>query len=252
MSSGACETWRIRYHGSETATVTNGSDVRATALTFRDDYFVTWHRDVVNTDGVAGEFDEDKAIEQDFAVRLQLVDGSVVREGARFALTAPSAVKTTRAIAPRVALKADEKGVGRFEAARGAVSEIALAVLATTLSLVVIFVPVAFTGGHAAESTTRTFLVDELPAWMGARDGPGVGVGPRAILGISFGAKDALDVALASAESSHPFNGMGLIEKRPSVFLWALWILSTCSRIVTPALIAAISLVEPCSSVPQT
>ena len=115
---GACETWRIRYHGSETATVTNGSDVRATALTFRDDYFVTWHRDVVNTDGVAGEFDEDKAIEQDFAVRLQLVDGSVVREGARFALTAPSAVKTTRAIAPRVDLKADEKGVG-FGAALG-------------------------------------------------------------------------------------------------------------------------------------
>ncbi|MBL8750484.1 MAG: efflux RND transporter permease subunit [Planctomycetes bacterium] len=39
---------------------------------------------------------------------------------------------------------ADEKGVTPFEAARGAVREIALAVLATTLSLVVIFVPVSF------------------------------------------------------------------------------------------------------------
>ncbi len=39
---------------------------------------------------------------------------------------------------------ADEKGVSPFEAARGAVAEIALAVMATTLSLVVIFVPVSF------------------------------------------------------------------------------------------------------------
>jgi hypothetical protein len=52
---GACETWRIRYHGSETATVERLG--AGDALTFRDDYFVTWHRDVVNTDGVAGEFD---------------------------------------------------------------------------------------------------------------------------------------------------------------------------------------------------
>ncbi|MBL9078598.1 MAG: efflux RND transporter permease subunit [Planctomycetes bacterium] len=41
---------------------------------------------------------------------------------------------------------ADEKGLSPFEAARGAVREIALAVLATTLSLVVIFVPVSFLG----------------------------------------------------------------------------------------------------------
>lgn len=39
---------------------------------------------------------------------------------------------------------ADERGVSSFEAARGATREIALAVLATTLSLVVIFVPVSF------------------------------------------------------------------------------------------------------------
>ncbi|MFY9342395.1 MAG: efflux RND transporter permease subunit [Planctomycetota bacterium] len=39
---------------------------------------------------------------------------------------------------------ADEKGVTRFVAAREATNEIALAVLATTLSLVVIFVPVSF------------------------------------------------------------------------------------------------------------
>jgi hydrophobic/amphiphilic exporter-1 (mainly G- bacteria), HAE1 family len=39
---------------------------------------------------------------------------------------------------------ADEKGVTPFEAASGAVREIAMAVMATTLSLVVIFVPVSF------------------------------------------------------------------------------------------------------------
>ncbi|MBL8756359.1 MAG: efflux RND transporter permease subunit [Planctomycetes bacterium] len=41
---------------------------------------------------------------------------------------------------------ADEKGLAPFAAAREAVGEIALAVLATTLSLVVIFVPVSFLG----------------------------------------------------------------------------------------------------------
>jgi len=41
---------------------------------------------------------------------------------------------------------ADEKGVSPFEAARGATREIALAVMAQTLSLVVIFVPVSFLG----------------------------------------------------------------------------------------------------------
>jgi HAE1 family hydrophobic/amphiphilic exporter-1 len=41
---------------------------------------------------------------------------------------------------------ADQKGATPFEAARGAVREIALAVMATTLSLVVIFVPVSFLG----------------------------------------------------------------------------------------------------------
>lgn len=39
---------------------------------------------------------------------------------------------------------ADERDVTSFEAARGAVREIALAVMATTLSLVVIFIPVSF------------------------------------------------------------------------------------------------------------
>lgn len=48
---------------------------------------------------------------------------------------------------------ADEKGLSPFDAAKGAVGEIALAVLATTLSLVVIFVPVSFLG-----SITGRFL----------------------------------------------------------------------------------------------
>ena len=48
---------------------------------------------------------------------------------------------------------ADEKGLPPFQAAREAVAEIALAVMATTLSLVVIFVPVSFLG-----SITGRFL----------------------------------------------------------------------------------------------
>ncbi|MFO0933261.1 MAG: hypothetical protein U1E39_11205 [Planctomycetota bacterium] len=108
---GAWETWRIRYHGAEEATVANGPDVRAGALTFRDDYFVTWNRDVVNTDGVAGEFDEDKTVRQDFAVRLRLVDGTEVHEGATFALSAPNGVKTTRAVGPSAQGKVDDDGV---------------------------------------------------------------------------------------------------------------------------------------------
>lgn len=109
---GASETWRIRYRGTESATVTNGPEVRATELTFRDEYFVTWNRDVVDTDGVEGDFTEDKTIEQDFAVRLRLVDGSEVHEGARFALTSPSSAKTSRVLGPRVDVKVDDKGVG--------------------------------------------------------------------------------------------------------------------------------------------
>lgn len=109
---GAYETWRIRYHGTESATVTNGPAVRATELTFRDDYFVTWNRDIVNTDGVEGDFFEDKTIEQDFAVRLRLVDGREVHEGARFALTSPSSAKTSRVLGPKLDVKVDDKGLG--------------------------------------------------------------------------------------------------------------------------------------------
>jgi hydrophobic/amphiphilic exporter-1 (mainly G- bacteria), HAE1 family len=43
----------------------------------------------------------------------------------------------------------EEKGLPPFEAAIGATKEIALAVMATTLSLVIIFVPIAFMSGYA-------------------------------------------------------------------------------------------------------
>ncbi len=43
----------------------------------------------------------------------------------------------------------EEKGLPPFEAAIGATKEIALAVMATTLSLVIVFVPIAFMSGYA-------------------------------------------------------------------------------------------------------
>jgi enterochelin esterase-like enzyme len=57
-------------------------------------------------------------------------------------------------------------------------------------------------------ASTRAFLTDELLTWVASRYGVTRSAGRRAILGISFGAKDALDAALAPTET---FGRVGLL-----------------------------------------
>ena len=60
-----------------------------------------------------------------------------------------------------------------------------------------------------AGASTRTFLIDELPTWMAARYGVSRGAERRAIIGISFGAKDALDAAISSGEAANAATALG-------------------------------------------
>lgn len=53
-------------------------------------------------------------------------------------------------------------------------------------------------GDRPAGPALRTFLVDELPAWLSARYGTTKNPGQRALLAVSFGAKDALDAVVTS------------------------------------------------------
>ena len=57
----------------------------------------------------------------------------------------------------------------------------------------------------------RAFLTDELPGWMASRYGVSRSASRRAILGISFGAKDALDAALFSGRAGKGFGRLGLL-----------------------------------------
>lgn len=54
----------------------------------------------------------------------------------------------------------------------------------------------------------RTFLVDEVPAWVASRYRVGGRVEERALLALSFGAKDALDAALSPERS---YGRLGLL-----------------------------------------
>ncbi|MFZ5789027.1 MAG: alpha/beta hydrolase [Acidobacteriota bacterium] len=54
----------------------------------------------------------------------------------------------------------------------------------------------------------RTFLVDEVPAWVASRYRVGGRAGERALLAISFGARDALDAALAPERA---YGRLGLL-----------------------------------------
>jgi enterochelin esterase family protein len=78
--------------------------------------------------------------------------------------------------------------------------------------IVVVFVgPTSRGGDHPTGAALRTFLTDELPAWMASRYGVSRSADRRAILGISFGAKDALEVTLASAGEPGGFDRLGLL-----------------------------------------
>ena len=78
--------------------------------------------------------------------------------------------------------------------------------------IVAVFVgPASSGGGHLEGAPLRAFLTGELPGWMASRYGVSGGASRRAILGISFGAKDALDAALASGGSAGGFGRVGLL-----------------------------------------
>ncbi|HEY3384370.1 MAG TPA: alpha/beta hydrolase-fold protein [Vicinamibacterales bacterium] len=75
--------------------------------------------------------------------------------------------------------------------------------------IVAVFVgPTSRGGDHFTGAPLRTFLTDELPAWLASRFALTRSAGRRAVIGISFGAKDALGAALASTDV---FNRLGLL-----------------------------------------
>jgi enterochelin esterase-like enzyme len=61
---------------------------------------------------------------------------------------------------------------------------------------------------RVAQDAMRAFLTRELPSWVAARYGVTRRAQNRAVIGISFGAKDALDAALAPAAA---FERLGLV-----------------------------------------
>ena len=78
--------------------------------------------------------------------------------------------------------------------------------------IVAVFVgPPSRGGEHPAGAALCTFLTDEWPAWMASRYGVSGSADRRAVIGISYGAKDALDLALSSGGGPGAFNGLGLL-----------------------------------------
>ena len=78
--------------------------------------------------------------------------------------------------------------------------------------IVAVFVGPASSGdGHLAGAPLRRFLMSELPIWMASRFGVSRSAGKRAIIGISFGAKEALDAAFSSGGAAGGFGRLGLL-----------------------------------------
>jgi enterochelin esterase-like enzyme len=78
--------------------------------------------------------------------------------------------------------------------------------------VVAVFVgPTSRGNDHPTGAAMRTFLTGELPTWMTSHYGVSRSAARRAILGISFGAKDALDAALSSGGDPDVFGRLGLL-----------------------------------------
>ena len=78
--------------------------------------------------------------------------------------------------------------------------------------IVAVFVgPPSGGDGHFTGAPLRRFLRSELPIWMASRYGVSRSAGKRAVIGISFGAKDALDAALSSGGAAGGFGRLGLL-----------------------------------------
>jgi hypothetical protein len=82
--------------------------------------------------------------------------------------------------------------------------------------IVAVFVGPASRGNdHFTGAPMRTFLTDELPTWMTSRYGVSRSVGKRAIIGISFGAKDALNAAVSSGGGRQRVRPPRPVDPRP-------------------------------------
>ncbi len=86
---GAHAEWAVHYMGQETLDYENGPYRRAEKLTVTNPWAIGWTRRIVDFDAMAGEYDETKAIDQSFAVRCELIDGSSVGDGGTFSRVVP-------------------------------------------------------------------------------------------------------------------------------------------------------------------
>jgi len=76
--------------------------------------------------------------------------------------------------------------------------------------IVAVFVgPKSRGNDYLAGAPMRTFLTDELPTWMASRYGVSRSADKRAIIGISFGAKDALDASMSSGGAASAATAAG-------------------------------------------
>lgn len=101
---GKAQAWRIRFRGEEQVTVANGPAERARVLRVTNPWAVSWNRRIVDFDARDGDYDEEKEVRQDFAVRLRLIDGSEVRRGQHFLH------QTTQTVSRRAKLAAQIQG----------------------------------------------------------------------------------------------------------------------------------------------
>ena len=95
---GAESEWAVRYKGDEHLEYSNGPYRRAEEMTVSNPWAIGWSRRVVDFDAKNGEYDEEKTIDQEFAVRCELIDGSVVGDGAKFSRTVPATQSATTSI----------------------------------------------------------------------------------------------------------------------------------------------------------
>lgn len=76
--------------------------------------------------------------------------------------------------------------------------------------IVAVFVgPTSRGNGRPTGAAMRTFLTEEVPRWMASRYGVSSSASRRAVIGVSYGAKDALDAAISSGEAPNSATASG-------------------------------------------
>lgn len=95
---GATSEWKVRYRGTETLTYENGPLQRGDVLEVTNPWSIGWTRRVVDYDAKGGDYEQEKSIDQAFAVRCDLVDGSSVGDGAKFHRVVPATESSTTSV----------------------------------------------------------------------------------------------------------------------------------------------------------